>query len=84
MATQITAAMLYNFIECPHRVKLDLSADINLKDNVSPFVQLLWDKSSLHKTKVIDELSISFIDLSGYAGDEKEQKPKSRWIRGNP
>jgi hypothetical protein len=44
MSTPITAAMLYDLVQCPHRVTMDLFADPAFRDKVSPFVQLLWDK----------------------------------------
>ena len=53
---------------------MDLFADVNLKDDVSPFVQLLWDKGSLYEEEVIGKLAIPFTDLSQYALEEKEQK----------
>src|SRR5665811_499604 len=74
MSTPITASMLYNFVQCPHRVTMDLYADPALKDKVSPFVQLLWERGSLYEEEVIEGLSLPFVDLSHYAGDEKEQQ----------
>ena len=37
----ITAAMLYNLVSCPHRLTMDAFTDPALRDEVSPFVQLL-------------------------------------------
>lgn len=53
---------------------MDLFSDSKLRDNVSPFVQLLWDKGSSHERDVIGNLSIPFTDLSQYAMEEREQK----------
>ena len=39
MATHITAAMLYDFVRCPHRVTNDLFGNPADRDPVSPFVQ---------------------------------------------
>jgi predicted RecB family nuclease len=74
ITTPITAAMLYDYVQCPHRVAMDLFEDVKLKDDVSPFVQLLWDKGSLYEKEVIRNLAIPFTDLSQYGLDEKEQK----------
>src|SRR5438552_13012571 len=40
----ITASMLYDLVACPHRVSMDLFADPAERDEVSPFVQLLWER----------------------------------------
>ena len=74
MSTSITASMLYNFAQCPHRVTMDLFADPAIKDRISPFVQLLWERGSLYEEQVIEGLSLPFADLSRYAGEEKEQQ----------
>ena len=66
--------MLYDFVQCPHRVAMDLFADATLRDDVSPFVQLLWDKGSSYEREVITDLVLPFTDLSQYALEEKEQK----------
>jgi len=82
--TLITAAMLYDFVQCPHRVTMDLFGDISLRDKVNPFVQLLWDKGSLYEREVINELKIEFTDLSQYALEEKEQKTTEAMDRKDP
>jgi hypothetical protein len=74
MSTPITASMLYNFVQCSHRVIMDLFADPALKDKVSPFVERLWERGSLYEKEVIEGLSLPFPDLSRYAGEEKEQQ----------
>ena len=56
--------MLYNLVQCPHRVTMDLFADPALKDKVSPFVQLLWERGSTYENEVIRNLSLPFVDLS--------------------
>ena len=67
MSTPITASMLYNYVQCPHRVTMDLFADPALRDKISPFVQLLWERGSLYEEEVIEGLSLPFADLSRYA-----------------
>jgi hypothetical protein len=76
--------MLYNLVQCPHRVTMDLFADPTLKDKVSPFVQLLWERGSLYEEEVIEGLSLPFIDLSPYAGDEKERQTLDAMNRREP
>ena len=43
----ITGSLLYNLVSCPRRVFLDLFGDKNLRDPISPFVQLLWERGNL-------------------------------------
>ena len=72
--TPITASMLYDLVNCSHRVSMDLFADPGVRDAVSPFVQLLWDRGAAHEECVIGALGQSFLDLSPYAGEEKERR----------
>ena len=76
--------MLYDLVQCPHRVTMDLFADQLLKDKVSPFVQLLWERGSLYEKEVIKGLSLPFTDLSRYAGEEKEQQTLAAMNRKDP
>lgn len=84
MSAPRTAAMLYDLVQCSHRVTMDLFANLALRDKVSPFVQLLWEKGSLFEKEVIGELSLPFLDLSRFAGDEKEQQTLAAMGRGEP
>ena len=54
MVAHVTAAMLYDLVTCPHRVTMDLFTDPALRDELNPFVQLLWEKGSLYEREVID------------------------------
>lgn len=65
--------MLYDLVACPHRVTMDLFADPAQRDEPNPFVKLLWEKGSLYEREVIAGLKLPFLDLSPYAGDEKER-----------
>ena len=42
----ITASLLYALVECPHRVWLDATEDPAKRDEVSPFIELLWERGS--------------------------------------
>jgi hypothetical protein len=70
----ITASMLYDLVSCPHRVSMDLFADPAERDRVSPFVQLLWGRGSAHEEEVAGGIGVPFLDLSIYAGAEKERR----------
>lgn len=80
----ITATMLYDFIQCPHRVQLDLFGNPTKRDPVSPFVQLLWERGSAFEAETIAGLQQPFLDLSGYTGSEKETATRAAMERGEP
>ena len=69
----ITASMLYNYVQCPHRVSLDLFGNPAERDTVSAFVQLLWDKGNAFEKEVIENLQHPFVDLKVLYGDDKEK-----------
>ena len=50
----ITASILYNYTQCPHRVWRDFHGPLDEKIKESnPFVQLLWDKGTQFEKEVI-------------------------------
>lgn len=63
---------------------MDMFADPALRDKVSPFVQLLWEKGSLYEKEVIGGLSLPFLDLSVYADEEKEAQTLAAMDREVP
>ena len=67
---------------------MDLYGDINERDEINPFVQLLWEKGSVFEKELIskyaDDPDFEFIDLSMYKLDEKEQKTLEAMDRGVP
>jgi len=79
----ITASLLYNYLACPHRVFLDSFGNPALRDPISPFVQLLWDKGTIFEKEVIAGLGGPFVDLSGLAGAEKEAATRASIERGD-
>jgi predicted RecB family nuclease len=82
--TAITASMLYDFVACPHRVSMDAFANPADRDDVSPFVQLLWDRGQAHEHSVMTDLGTPFVDLSFYEGTEKEARTRAAMERGEP
>jgi predicted RecB family nuclease len=83
-STPITASMLYDLVACPHRVSMDLFSGLAERDPVSPFVQLLWERGAAHEESVIAGLGQPFLNLSAYAGDEKEHRTLDAMTRGEP
>ena len=80
----ITASMLYNLVTCPHRVTMDLYGDPAKRDEPNAFVELLWEKGSLFEREVIANLNIPFLNLTPYAGEEKERLTLEAMQRGEP
>lgn len=74
MPTPITASILYALVQCPHRVTMDLFADPDLKDPISPFVELLWDRGNAFEKDVITGLAEPFCDLSDFSDRQKEHE----------
>ena len=73
MATPISASMLYNLVQCPKRVALDLFGDPSIRDEVSAFVQLLWEQGAAYEQKVMASGALQALDLSAFEGPEKDR-----------
>ena len=84
MTKPITASMLYNLVSCSHRVTRDVFGDPAERDELNPFVQLLWERGTLYEHEVMEGLDIPFLDLSHYTGDEKERLTTEAMQRGEP
>jgi len=71
MKRPITASMLYNLVQCPHRLALDVHGDPARKDKVSAFVELLWEMGNIFEKETIEALEIPFTDLGGAERDDR-------------
>ena len=80
----ITASMLYNFVQCPHRVYLDLHGNPVERDPVSPFVELLWEKGSRFERQVIENLQLPFMDMSSLSVEAREYETAQAMAEGVP
>jgi len=78
----VTASLLYNHLQCPHRVFMDAFADPALRDPVSPFVQMLWERGTIFEKETIAGLGVPFTDLSWFQGEEKEVETRAAIERG--
>ena len=76
--------MLDDLIQCPHRPAMDLFGKPAKRDEISPFVRLLWKKCTAYEQDVMGDLRFLFLDLSRYAGDEKERMTLEAMQRGQP
>ncbi len=83
MKTSITASMLYDFVQCPHRVTMDLFEDSSKRDPINPFMQLLWEKGNAFEQEVIEGLQVPFVNLRPFSDQEREQLTKEAMSRGD-
>jgi predicted RecB family nuclease len=63
---QITGSMLYDFIQCPHRVSMDAFEESSHRDPISPFVNLLWERGTAFEKEVMGSLQKTYLDLSNH------------------
>lgn len=82
--TPITAAMLYDYVKCPHRVAMDLYAPTAQRDPVSPFTQLLWEKGALYEQALIESLELPFVNLLDRERGENARLTLEAMQRGEP
>lgn len=59
----VTGSMLRDFVQCERRVHHDLHTPTSEKDEVSDFIQMLWENGSVHEHKVLSRLEGHVIDL---------------------
>jgi predicted RecB family nuclease len=76
--------MLYDLVTCPHRVTMDLYGDPALRCPTNAFVAMLWERGSLYEGEVVSGVSVPFLDLSAYAGKEKERLTLEAMRLGEP
>lgn len=69
---QITAAHLYDYVLCPHRVALDAFGDSGARDAISPFVRMLWERGSLFEKTVLGELADTAVQIDAEGPDRVE------------
>lgn len=74
--------MLYNLVVCPHRVTMDLFGNPSERDEVSPFVELLWRRGAAHEHEVISNTATQFVDLTNFFAADREIKTFQAMDRG--
>lgn len=84
MAEPITASILYDLVQCPKRVELDMFGDPDVRDPVSPFVEMLWKRGTLYESEVMASSGFAVLDLSQIEGDERERQTLDAMKRGEP
>ncbi len=76
--------MLYDLVTCSHRLTLDTFGDQSLRGEPNVFLELLWEKGTLFEKDVMAKLTVPFLDLSLYYGEEKETYTREAIERGIP
>ncbi|MDA9422922.1 TM0106 family RecB-like putative nuclease [Bradyrhizobium sp. CCBAU 53380] len=76
--------MLYDLVECPRRVTLDLFGDPARRDETSAFVRLMWERGSRFERETIANLRVPFLDLSNAVESEKEGLTLQAMAQGAP
>ena len=56
--------MLYDYVQCPHRLKMDLFGDPFRRDEINAFIRLLWEKGTANEQEIIDGLELQTRALS--------------------
>src|ERR1700730_2719872 len=69
----VTASALYDLVQCPQRVALDAFGDPSNRDEINPFVRLLWERGTLFERETIAKLQLPFADLSRADDGDREQ-----------
>jgi predicted RecB family nuclease len=82
MYQKVSADMLYNYIQCPHRLYLDLFEDPARRDPETAFMKLLWERGVDFEKQVIAEMKQPFLDLSSFGGLEKESRTRKALDEG--
>ena len=51
----VTAAVLYDLVQCPQRVALDAFGNPADRDGINPFIRLLWERGTLFERETRDD-----------------------------
>ncbi|MFN9847187.1 MAG: PD-(D/E)XK nuclease family protein, partial [Alphaproteobacteria bacterium] len=84
MPPEITASLLYNLVQCPKRVELDLFGDASLRDQINPFIAMLWRRGALYENEVMESGQLAALDLSSAPAEDKERHTLEAMGRGEP
>ena len=55
----ISATQIYNYVQCPHRVSLDVFGNPAERDEPNAFVELLWEQGITHENAIVATLGIT-------------------------
>ncbi|WP_169731732.1 TM0106 family RecB-like putative nuclease [Sphingomonas jaspsi] len=81
----VTAAHLYDLVACSHRVHLDQFGDPSDRDEISPFVQLLWERGTSYEAEVVGRLKEGeFVSVRELPPSDREAATISAMKNGIP
>ncbi|MDP3659217.1 TM0106 family RecB-like putative nuclease [Phenylobacterium sp.] len=80
----VTGSMLYDLIQCPHRVYADTFSVASERDEVSPFVRMLWERGSNFEAQVMGSRVAGYVDLTSVSRHERERLTREAMDRGEP
>jgi predicted RecB family nuclease len=80
----VTASVLYDLVQCPQRVALDTFGDTANREEINPFVRLLWKRGALFERETIAKLQLPFVDLSMADEADREHLTLEAMARGDP
>ena len=69
----ITASELYDHVSCPRRVDIDAHGDGAKRDELSPFVRMLWARSAAHEAETLRGLTLDTEMISDLPSEERER-----------
>lgn len=78
----ISASQLYDHAACPHRVHLDVHGEPSQRDQVSEFVQMLWEQGNAHEKSLVSGMQV--LDLSGLPDRIRETRTRLAMDAGVP
>lgn len=81
---KVTASILYDLVECPRRVALDAFGDAARRDDINPFVSLMWKRGVLFGRETIAGLRTPLVDLSNVAESDRERLTLQAMDWGSP
>src|SRR5207244_1985529 len=70
--------------QCPQRVALDAFGDPVDRDQINPFVRLLWERGTLFERETIAKLQLPFADFSKVGEVDRERLTLEAMARGDP
>jgi len=77
----ISASQLYDFVQCPHRVTLDVHSSVAEQDEPNAFVQLLWEQGLDHERTLASSLGIT-ANMTLVAESDRERETAAAMQRG--
>ena len=79
----ISATQLYDFVQCPHRVALDVFGNPAEKDDPNDFVKLLWEQGVTHEENIVAAIGIT-ANMKVVDSSKRESETRAAMQRREP